>query len=322
LTGVRRNMTPEVQNLFDLLERLTGSSSDLETLETRERQSAIDFESSGGLGLNSGKIASLPGMVGDVEVMQSVYRMVRLVAARKTTVLVTGPTGSGKELVARAVHELSPRSERPFVVINCAAIPEALLEAELFGYTRGAFTGAVQSRAGRIQAAQGGTLFLDEIGDLPLGLQAKLLRFLERGEIQRLGSNEVFRVDVRIVAATNADLLNSVQKREFREDLYYRLSVFPIELPKLADRQRDISHLAEHFLARLSPEHPLQLAMGALRKLEGHSWPGNVRELMHVLERGLILSEGGPMISAEHIFFSAVPLTAEHQPPRKAMAYA
>jgi transcriptional regulator with GAF, ATPase, and Fis domain len=249
--------------------------------------------------------------------MQSIYRMVRLVARRRTTVLVTGPTGSGKELVARAVHELSPRNKAPFVVINCAAIPEALLEAELFGYTRGAFTGAVQSRAGRIQSAQGGTLFLDEIGDLPLSLQAKLLRFLERGEIQRLGSNELFRVDVRIVAATNVELIERAQKREFREDLYYRLSVFPVELPLLAARKSDIPRLAEHFLARLAPEFPVQLAIGAARKLEAHCWPGNVRELMHVLERALILSDGAPMINAEHIFFSAVPLTAEMQPPRK-----
>jgi DNA-binding NtrC family response regulator len=313
LTGMPRKQTPGVQNLFALLERLTDGSTDVprETVRT-----AIDLE------LGGENLEALPGMVGANEVIQSVYRMVRLVARRRTTVLVTGPTGSGKELVARAVHELSPRSKAPFVVINCAAIPEALLEAELFGYTRGAFTGAVQSRAGRVQSAQGGTIFLDEIGDLPLGLQAKLLRFLERGEIQRLGSNDVFRVDVRIVAATNAELIARVEKGEFREDLYYRLSVFPIELPPLGARRSDIPLLAEHFLARLAPEYPVQLAIGALRKLESHAWPGNVRELIHVLERALILSDGAPMINPEHIFFSAVPMTAESLPPRKAPACA
>ena len=178
--------------------------------------------------------APLPGMIGSSEPMQNVYRMVRLVACRNTTVLIVGQTGTGKELIARAVHALSPRSAKPLVVVNCAAIPESLLESELFGYTRGAFTGAVQSQLGRIPAAHGGTLFLDEVSELPLGMQAKLLRFLEQKEIQRLGATDTMRVDVRVVAASNADLAARAARGEFRQDLYYRLSAFPIELPALA----------------------------------------------------------------------------------------
>jgi DNA-binding NtrC family response regulator len=262
-------------------------------------------------------VEALPGMVGADDCMKKIYRAVRLVARRSTTVLITGPTGSGKELVARAVHELSPRAEKPFVVINCAAIPEALLETELFGYARGAFTGAVQPRAGRIQSAQGGTLFLDEIGELPVGLQAKLLRFLERGEVQRLGSTEVFRVDVRVVAATNAELAQRVEQHEFREDLYYRLSVFPIELPALHEHKGDIPFLIRHFVEELSPGRAVEIGCEAEKMLLSHDWPGNVRELRHVLERALILSEDAPMIEAEHIQFSMMAHRAEPLAPRK-----
>lgn len=248
----------------------------------------------------------LPGMIGASEAMERVYRMVRLVAARSTTVLIVGATGTGKELVARALHSLSPRTGKPFVVVNCAAIPETLLESELFGYTRGAFTGAVQSQLGRIPAAHGGTLFLDEVSELPLGMQAKLLRFLEQKEIQRLGSCEITRVDTRVVAASNVDLASRAARGEFRQDLFYRLAAFPIELPLLAQRRIDIVPLAEHFLAcmaaalemtapRLSPE--------AIRILENHSWRGNVRELQHVMERASILVESGTTIEAEHLYF-------------------
>ena len=247
----------------------------------------------------------LPRMVGTTLPMQKLSRMVRLVSPRSTAVLITGPTGSGKELVARAIHDLSPRAERPFVVINCAAIPEALLEAELFGYARGAFTGAVQSRVGRIHAAQGGTLFLDEIGELPMGLQAKLLRFLEYGEVQRLGSSDVFKVDVRVVAATNANLENRVSKGEFRQDLYFRLAVFPIELPPLRERVGDILPIAQEFLRRISADQSALFSEDAEKMLEKHSWPGNVRELMHVIERALILAEGDERITPEHLYFSA-----------------
>ena len=249
----------------------------------------------------------LPGMIGSSENMRRVYRLVRLVAPRTTTVLVAGPTGSGKELVARALHALSPRAAKPLVVVNCAAIPDALLESELFGFTRGAFTGAVQSQPGRIAAAHGGTLFLDEVSELPFGMQAKLLRFLEQKEIQRLGSSDTVRVDVRVVAASNVDLAGLAGARKFREDLFYRLSAFPIELPALCERRADIVPLAEHFLNCMSAAMNmprLNFSTEALRLLESHSWRGNVRELQHVIERASILVEAGDTVLAEHLYFS------------------
>jgi len=241
-------------------------------------------------------------MIGNSRIMHPVYRLVRLLAPRNTTVLITGPTGCGKELVARAIHQLSPRAARTFAVVNCAAIPETLLEAELFGYARGAFTGAMQSYAGRIQAAQGGTLFLDEIGDMPLSLQPKLLRFLEQKEVQRLGSAEVVRVDARVVSATNAHLLSLVREGKFREDLYYRLCGFPIEIPPLRDRPEDIAPLAVHFLEKYAALLPApQLSAEALQLLKAQPWAGNIRELQNVIERALILSEDRTAIRPEHL---------------------
>jgi DNA-binding NtrC family response regulator len=246
----------------------------------------------------------LPEFVGSHPALLEVSRRIRLVAPRSTPVLVEGPTGSGKELVAQAVHRLSPRAARRMVALNCAAIPEALLEAELFGHTRGAFTGAVQGRTGRIEAAHGGTLFLDEIGEMPLGLQAKLLRFLETGELQRVGDNEPVKVDVRIVAATHQPLRKLAAKGEFREDLYYRLAVFFIRTPALSGRAEDIEALAGHFLERMARQSPAKrLAAEAMDKLRAHAWPGNVRELEHVLERAWILAEDRPRIGAEEIEF-------------------
>ncbi len=247
----------------------------------------------------------LPGMIGNSRIMQPVYRLARLLAPRHTTVLITGPTGSGKEIVARAIHHLSPRAGRAFAVVNCAAIPETLLEAELFGYARGAFTGAMQSYAGRIQAAQGGTLFLDEIGEMPLSLQPKLLRFLEQKELQRLGSSEVVRVDARIVSATNAHLLSLVREGKFREDLYYRLCGFPIDIPPLRDRPEDIGQLAAHFLEKYSEHRSApQLSAAALQLLKAQAWSGNIRELQNVIERALILSQEQPVIRPEHLLLS------------------
>jgi transcriptional regulator with GAF, ATPase, and Fis domain len=236
--------------------------------------------------------------------MLDVSRRIRLVAPRSTPVLIEGPTGSGKELVAEALHRLSSRSRKPFVAINCAAIPEALLEAELFGHTRGAFTGAVHGRVGRIESADGGTLFLDEIGEMPLALQSKLLRFVESGELQRVGDNDTLKVDVRIVAATHRPLARHTQEGKFRADLYYRLAVFLIRTPALADHAQDLGVLVEHFLERMGREEPVKrLDMGATAKLRAHDWPGNVRELEHVLERAAILAGDTTVITANEIDF-------------------
>lgn len=245
----------------------------------------------------------LAGMIGKSPDIQEVYRLARMVAGRDTTVLVTGETGTGKELVANAIHQLSPRARQAFVVVNCAAIPEALLEAELFGHARGAYTGAVQSRLGRIHVAQGGTLFLDEVGELPLSMQAKLLRFLQNGEVQRLGSPDVHRVDVRVVCATNQRLLELVQAKQFRQDLYYRLAIFPVDMPPLRDRREDIEELAEHFLERLSQEVGLakrRLSPEVLELLAGAEWPGNVRELQHAIERAFILAGDETRLEPRH----------------------
>ena len=244
-------------------------------------------------------VQGLRGMVGDSAPMQQAYALTHMVAARETTVLVTGESGTGKDLIAQAIHMISPRQKAPFVVVNCAAIPEALLEAELFGYAKGAFTGAMQSRIGRIHAAHGGTLFLDEIGDMPLSLQSKLLRFVEQGEVQRLGSNDNLRVDVRVVAATNAGLPDMVKQKLFREDLYYRLAVFPIRLAPLRERGDDVALLARFFAGKFCPGVTLRAdAIGALSK---HDWPGNVRELRNVIERASILAGREREIGAEHI---------------------
>jgi transcriptional regulator with GAF, ATPase, and Fis domain len=239
------------------------------------------------------RVEPLPGMMGVGAGLAQIFRLARLVAPRQTTVLITGETGTGKELVARGIHKISARSKSPFVVVNCAAIPEQLLEAELFGHARGAFTGAVQSRLGQIHVAQGGTLFLDEVGELPLSMQAKLLRFLQDGEVQRLGSSDIFHVDVRVISATNVNLLRRIQERQFRQDLYYRLAVFPLELPPLRQRREDIVPLAGHFLDAFSEQScvPLKTLLpsaGAL--LRQYLWPGNVRELQHAVERAFILS--------------------------------
>lgn len=241
----------------------------------------------------------LRNVVGDSEQMQRIYALTRMVAPRNTTVLITGESGTGKDLIAQEIHLVSPRRNQPFVVVNCSAIPETLLEAELFGYTKGAFTGAVQSRIGRIHAAQGGTLFLDEIGDMPLSLQSKILRFLEQGEVQRIGGNDNLKVDVRVVAATNADLKDRVAKQQFREDLYYRLAIFPIHLPPLRDRMSDLPLLARTFAIRFNGN--ANISPEAIQMLAQHSWPGNVRELRNAIERATILADNANELTAEHI---------------------
>ena len=250
-------------------------------------------------GVSERGVIKLRGMIGNSDAMQRTWAVTRMVAARNTTVLVTGESGTGKDLLAQEIHLISPRRNQPFVVVNCSAIPETLLEAELFGYAKGSFTGALQSRIGRIHAAHGGTLFLDEIGDMPLSLQSKILRFLEQGEVQRLGGNDNLKVDVRVVAATNAELKKRIANQQFREDLYYRLAVFPIHLPPLRERMDDLEELAHSFAARFLPGVPL--TREALQILGQHSWPGNIRELRNAIERATILVGTEREIKAEHI---------------------
>ena len=256
------------------------------------------------LGPAESRASALPGMIGTSEGMQQICRLARLVAPRDTAVLIVGETGTGKELVASGIHSLSRRSKGPFVVVNCAAIPESLLEAELFGFTRGAFTGAFQSRLGRIHAAHGGTLLLDEVGELPLGMQAKLLRFVQEHEVQRLGTADVFRVDARLIASTNADLLQRVREKQFREDLYYRLSVFPLNLSPLRERAGDTLPLAQHFLDGFCRESGVErkiFSPEAVNLLQDYQWPGNVRELQHIVERAFVLAEENREIRAEDL---------------------
>ena len=260
-------------------------------------------------GVDKSKATSerLPEFIGEAPCMLEVSRRIRLVAARSTPVLIEGPTGTGKELVAEALHRLSGRNRKPFVALNCAAIPEALLEAELFGHTRGAFTGAVHGRVGRIESANGGTLFLDEIGEMPLSLQAKLLRFVQSGELQRVGDNETVRVDVRIVAATHRPLAQHTKTGSFRADLYYRLAVFLIQTPALSEHIEDLPLLVEHFLDKMGRTAPLKrIDSIALAKLRAHSWPGNVRELEHVLERAAILAGDAPLLTSQEIDFGTL----------------
>jgi DNA-binding NtrC family response regulator len=232
-------------------------------------------------------------LVGSSAPIRQVCHIVRMVGARRATVLISGETGTGKEIAARALHMAGPRRQHPWVAINCSALPGNLLEAELFGHVRGAFTGAIQSRMGRFEQAQGGTLFLDEIGELPQELQAKLLRVLQEREFQRLGSSETIRADVRIVAATNQNLLQQVECGRFREDLYYRLNVVPLHMPPLRQRPEDIPILAEHFVGKICAleEVPRKHLGGeALDQLTAYSWPGNVRQLENAVEMAVAMS--------------------------------
>ncbi|HWE24115.1 MAG TPA: sigma-54 dependent transcriptional regulator [Myxococcales bacterium] len=237
----------------------------------------------------------LGDMVGRSAAMQSVFQLVEKVAAARTTVLITGESGVGKELVARAVHERSPRGQGPFVPVNCGAIPEGLIESELFGHVKGAFTGAAGDKQGLFQTAQGGTLFLDEIAELPTALQVKLLRAIQDRRIRPVGGTEDIEVDVRIVAATNRDLPAEVRGGRFREDLYYRLNVVQVRVPPLRERREDILPLADHFLTRFGVEHQrpaLRLSREARRRLDEYDFPGNVRELENLIERAVALSNG------------------------------
>ena len=238
----------------------------------------------------------LDGIVGRRGCLRSILSQVEAVAGTNTTVLITGETGTGKEVIARAIHELSPRRNRNLVKVNCAAMPAGLLESELFGHERGAFTGAINSHVGRFALADRGTLFLDEIGDMPLDLQPKLLRVLQEREFEAVGSTRTTRVDVRVVAATNQDLKQMVRDREFREDLYYRLNAFPIYLPPLRERKADIPELVEYFVQQFAASMDKTIEIipeKTMRALVRHCWPGNIRELQNYIARGVILSDDG-----------------------------
>ena len=261
------------------------SSALFSTVASRDRQAMS----------SKGVIDGFEDIVGASRALREVLDLVRIVAPTNSTALIEGETGTGKELIARAIHEHSSRRDRSFVRLNCAAIPLGLLESELFGHERGAFTGAVARKVGRFETADRGTLFLDEIGDIPLELQAKLLRVLQEGEFERLGSTQTQRVNVRLVAATNRDLADMVSKKQFRSDLYYRLNVFPIAVPPLRDRLQDIPLLVEHFVKTFSVQMGKQIRevpAEVMEALVSHSWPGNIRELQNFVERSVILSPG------------------------------
>jgi DNA-binding NtrC family response regulator len=261
-----------------------------------------------------------PQIIGEDAKLKQVIGSLQRAAGTDTTVLIEGESGTGKELFARAIHALSPRSDGPFVAINCAAIPDTLLETELFGHEKGAFTGAAARKPGKFEIAHRGTLFLDEIGDLPLQLQAKILRALEERQFERVGGMTPLHVDVRVVAATNRNLKAAVAARQFREDLYFRLSVFPIHIPPLRERPDDIPILARHFIERFSRDlnkRPQTLAQSAVDELVAYRWPGNVRELQNCIERAVILTEG-ETIHARHLnlsFREPVGAEAEPEPP-------
>ncbi|HTR35145.1 MAG TPA: sigma-54 dependent transcriptional regulator [Bryobacteraceae bacterium] len=238
-------------------------------------------------------------LIGESRAIEQIVQEIRLVAPRRCTVLITGETGTGKELVARSIHAASGRDRTPMVAVNCSALPESLLEAELFGHVKGAFTGAMNQRVGRFEQANHGTIFLDEIADMPLSLQSKLLRVLQEREFQRLGSSETIRVDVRVIAATHTDLSSMVQQGKFREDLYYRLNVVPITLPSLRERAGDVALLTRHFIEKICREERIpskQISRETLDRLAAHDWPGNVRQLENAVEKAVILSGDRPVL--------------------------
>jgi transcriptional regulator with PAS, ATPase and Fis domain len=242
-------------------------------------------------------------VIGSSSAWRQVCDMVEQVAPSRATVLITGESGTGKEKIASLVHRFSPRAEQPFVTLNAAALPESLLEAELFGYEKGAFTGALQRKSGRFETAAGGTLFIDEIGELPLSAQAKLLRVLQEGTFERLGGTKTLHVDVRIVAATNKNLVEEIDSQRFREDLYYRINVVNIDLPPLRERPEDIPLLAVHFLQKYAEQNQKEISaiqQDALRRLQAYAWPGNIRELENVIERAVVLTQTST-VEVEHL---------------------
>jgi len=288
---------------------LTGASdcstpSLLQTVVSRGRQAEKSK------GVNKG----FEAILGASRALREVLDLIRTVAPSNSTALIEGETGTGKELIARAIHHHSARRDRPFVKLNCAAIPLGLLESELFGHERGAFTGAVARKVGRFEAAHCGTLFLDEIGDIPLELQAKLLRVLQEGEFERLGSTQTQRINLRLVAATNSDLAAMVLRKQFRNDLYYRLNVFPIAVPPLRDRREDIPLLVVHFMKIFADQMGKRIdevPAAVMEALVSHAWPGNIRELQNFIERSVILTQGNVL----HPPLADLKRAAEAEPP-------
>ena len=242
--------------------------------------------------------------------MENLRALIRKVARTQATVLIQGESGTGKELVARALYRESPRAEMPFIKVNCAAVPENLIESEFFGHEKGAFTGALNKREGRFELAHGGTILLDEISEISPAVQAKLLRVLQERELERVGGNRTIKVDVRVIATTNRDLEQSVEKKEFRQDLYFRLNVVPIVMPALRERKEDIAELAGEFMRRAARKHGVHVkgfTDAAMRALRAHEWPGNVRELQNLVERAVILCEENGMLEPEHFGLTAPP---------------
>jgi two-component system nitrogen regulation response regulator GlnG len=264
----------DVPELLSILRRALQTAASMRELVPTEGKHAPDEKA--------------PGLIGTSPAMQKIYKLVGQVARSEASVLLLGESGTGKELVARAIYANSPLAARPYVAINCAAIPDTLLESELFGHERGAFTGALTQRIGKFERADGGTIFLDEIGDMPLALQAKLLRVLQNGEFQRLGGDQTLRTKVRVIAATNKDLTAMVKEKTFREDLYYRIHVVQIQLPPLRERAEDVLPLAEHFLKREGKDRGLKFSSASKKALQSWRWPGNVRELENAITRAVV----------------------------------
>ncbi len=289
LEGVGREAMPVLSAVASLAAVAIESVREVERL--RDNCAALERRVYHGAGIDG-------GIVGQSPAIKKLLSQVNRLAPRETTVLIQGESGTGKELVARLLHRASPRAEAPFVAINCAAIADSLLESELFGYEKGAFTGATALKRGKLETAEGGTLFLDEIGELALPLQAKLLRVLQEREVERVGSTRAVRVDIRVVAATNRDLAQRVQEGAFRADLYHRLNVVPLRTPPLRERPEDIAELAIHFLTQLGHPSP-RVTPEALQCLEAYDWPGNVRELANALEHAVVLGDGGPVLPTD-----------------------
>lgn len=287
----------EVARVIQTGTRGVGTAPAETVRETRSRAGRMGSEDHG-----------FYGMIGSGPKMEALFEMIRVVADSDATILIFGESGTGKELVARAIHRISPRRPRPFVAIDCGAFPETLLESELFGHVRGSFTGAVQNKKGLVQEAHGGTLFLDEIGDSSLIFQSKLLRVLQEGLVRPIGDTHNVSIDVRVIAATNKSLHEAVRTKVFREDLYYRLSVIPIEIPPLRERREDIRPLAEYFVKKYAAKNRKKnvvLSVKAFDRLMAHSWPGNVRELENVIERAVVITKGaeiqpGELLLGEH----------------------